>query len=594
MKKVLGLAAFIFAVSFISTAVLYSSEIPSNENSTLAMFKAPTLLRLESFPANRSVNVAENPTLSLIVNVTPMVAFHVIFRTNASGAWTTIGQNDSIVGGTFSQTTEHMDVYGRHYWWSANITATHRNWTNISYSFWSRKISTIVDPITPYECASPTVTITAHAPDDLDNITLFYSHAANNLSAIEPAGVFRRTSQLRCFRYPDEVVIRNNTAFVACRNGNAVVAVDLTNKSAMHVISVLMDNPNLKKVNSIVLTPDGKYAYTLTTDNVYLCMINVTNASSMHIVNVTKTAEPGMYLWYDHDYLFAATQRYCYIYNISNKQAYQLQLITKFNTSIPPHSKLWHPLTYHNILYLSIRDETTKNQGKGVYIYDVSNKSNPVLMNILSPNSSVTVAKVISWKGFEYLIFAGIQKPAEYWRGYLSVYNISAGNATHPKRMYDLSTLDDGGNLTEGAFCFRNGYLIVGTGNNNISDWRSGFSVWDLTNISQPRLVYTLTGKGEPNYLDGCHDIVMDQNGDTTYFYVLTQNDDSLNAYKINWQVHKTWAKAQTIDTAAPWSWTFTFPQGPGFYEFYTLGQKAGFLTETVPADSDARCCFFS
>lgn len=44
------------------------------------------------------------------------------------------------------------------------------------------------------------------------------------------------------------------------------------------------------------------------------------------------------------------------------------------------------------------------------------------------------------------------------------------------------------------------------------------------------------------------------------------------------------------IDISPPWSWNFNFPDGSGYYQFYSIGQKAGLPKECTPALPDAIC----
>jgi len=67
-------------------------------------------------------------------------------------------------------------------------------------------------------------------------------------------------------------------------------------------------------------------------------------------------------------------------------------------------------------------------------------------------------------------------------------------------------------------------------------------------------------------------------------------DDISIN-YKtgggINWSI---WEDISNPDTSYPWSWDFDFPNGIGYYEFYSIGFKNGENDETPPLIADARC----
>jgi len=50
------------------------------------------------------------------------------------------------------------------------------------------------------------------------------------------------------------------------------------------------------------------------------------------------------------------------------------------------------------------------------------------------------------------------------------------------------------------------------------------------------------------------------------------------------------WVAYGDLETLPPWEWLFDFPGGPGFYEFTSIGQKQGYLTEQFPVLADAFC----
>ncbi len=56
-----------------------------------------------------------------------------------------------------------------------------------------------------------------------------------------------------------------------------------------------------------------------------------------------------------------------------------------------------------------------------------------------------------------------------------------------------------------------------------------------------------------------------------------------------NWQ---EWSNINNPDTSSPWSWEFTFPNGTGYYEFYSVGKKVGASNEPAPGVADAFCYY--
>jgi hypothetical protein len=54
--------------------------------------------------------------------------------------------------------------------------------------------------------------------------------------------------------------------------------------------------------------------------------------------------------------------------------------------------------------------------------------------------------------------------------------------------------------------------------------------------------------------------------------------------------VWKDWNDISNPDTSYPWSWNFNFPNGTGYYEFYSIGKKTGEEDEQAPTVADASC----
>jgi len=57
----------------------------------------------------------------------------------------------------------------------------------------------------------------------------------------------------------------------------------------------------------------------------------------------------------------------------------------------------------------------------------------------------------------------------------------------------------------------------------------------------------------------------------------------------INWTF---WDDFSNPDQYHPWMWNFDFPNGPGYYEFFSVGKKTGEPDESFPLEADARCRF--
>ena len=52
--------------------------------------------------------------------------------------------------------------------------------------------------------------------------------------------------------------------------------------------------------------------------------------------------------------------------------------------------------------------------------------------------------------------------------------------------------------------------------------------------------------------------------------------------------IGKDWT-LDSNDPSSPWSWDFDFPDGDGYYQFYSIGHYVG-LTESKPKDKEGYC----
>jgi len=70
--------------------------------------------------------------------------------------------------------------------------------------------------------------------------------------------------------------------------------------------------------------------------------------------------------------------------------------------------------------------------------------------------------------------------------------------------------------------------------------------------------------------------------------YVSSEPSYSIGDDQVSgWMV---WDNSSNPDTGSPWSWSFDCPNGTGYYEFYSIGNKSGVADESAPGSADARC----
>jgi hypothetical protein len=77
--------------------------------------------------------------------------------------------------------------------------------------------------------------------------------------------------------------------------------------------------------------------------------------------------------------------------------------------------------------------------------------------------------------------------------------------------------------------------------------------------------------------------------------YEATGNDGMSRTVEINTDAGwKVWTDVSNPDTTSPWSWNFNFPDGFGYYQFFSIGSKTGIPIETEPHKPDAKCHYYN
>ena len=71
------------------------------------------------------------------------------------------------------------------------------------------------------------------------------------------------------------------------------------------------------------------------------------------------------------------------------------------------------------------------------------------------------------------------------------------------------------------------------------------------------------------------------QNSPSTFYSMGSQEE-----YSGEWEI---WSNINNPDTSSPWSYSFDFPDGDGYYKFYSIGKYNGYL-EVTPILEDANC----
>jgi len=360
---------------------------------------------------------------------------------------------------------------------------------------------------------------------------------------------------------------------------NSITIINVTNPSHLEY----MGKTTATSVHDIDVTSDGKYAYTIGYKTPTLAIYNVSNksspAASPAILNITSiVGETGMYLdLFDNDnYLVVTTQTYIRLYNVTNKTAYQLDLIgSAFNTGLDTGEQFWHPQVYQNTLYVTEMNSTRANRS-GINVYDISNKTSPSYTGNLSYTYRGPEVHVFQHSnGYTYLAYIGIK--GQYMNGYLILYNISDGGPQNPTYLSTTLITDDQTNLPYYGMAIKNDYLVVHKQNQTDAK-KAGVWVYSLKNINTPTRVFTVNRTTSPeNYLYSCHRIEFDRNPkNNDAVYVVCEKPDCMIAFKITWS---TLLNQQNLPPDQP-----SKPSGVTSGE---IGQEYTYTTSTIDPNGD-------
>ncbi len=485
-----------------------------------------------------------------------------------------------------------------------NVTTSYATITTRSPTF-GEPINTSVNEIIPYHQTESPLIITATGPSDLSNVTLYYKYSRDNKTRLYATAINEVAVSTESFNYPNAITSVDGIGFISSYLTNSLVVCDLTNSSNITYLSILNDGIRTTRIESTEATRDGNYCYTLTRNGFGTSVIsvyNATNPTALSLMNskFLPAACKGMYLEMDEEeeFLYATGDYYICIYNINDKAAGQLDYVGAINlTEILPKGIIWKIHIVGNTLYAPCGYHSNTSMGwKGLLIYNITNRIFPTHANTLNWTTTYGWDCQIFThsNGFQYLVYAGISQLAPYRRAKVNLYNISAGNATHPKFMYTMNICDPGGNCSNSFGVVYNDYLFLRNENINHTsnpNWNTGFWVFNLTDINNPTNLTRLYGDGAPNCLEAIHYIEGDKNGSSRSIYMLSMNDDALAV------IDPTWKAVGTFDSPSyqfgnpdtyPYSWNFNFPNGTGYYQFYSIGQKIGLLPEEPPSHSDA------
>jgi hypothetical protein len=536
-------------------------------------------------PVNASTGV--NITTNLSITVTSPVGntMNITFSTNASGSWQTVGTRHNVGNGTYSNMTTCFVDYNKKYWWNVSTMDNTSLYDNDTYYFTTNTIHTKINILVPYnQSFNDPLTLTCNGTSDLSNVSLYYRYSTDNTTFSSLINITYRNMEYDAsgggsltdmdYANTGEILWENASCilgYFAVYGSKSLTIMNLTNAS----------NPlylNSKKDAVLLPNPHDIKMLEYTTNNLvaFICNYQGTNGLTswnvtdpLNIVNMDSVNidGKGMYMALDK------TNKVLYLTsdgnNISSWNITDPSSITRYDYSETGINVPWYPALYNNtVLYIGNIGGLTK----GIAIYNTTSKGDLTYVTVM--NNTIPYPQPFIVDDFLYCVNNNRDK--------LTIWNIS--NPLTPVNI-SFDSFDVATHLFVTPMHYAYLRLYNATSDN-------GIKIVDCSmHTSQETveyIVYNITNKFRNiHWIQEIYNNITNQK--LCYFYGYL--DDSLICYEIDYPNGTDW-RYYSIDTTYPFSFIFTYPNGTGYYEFYSIGQKTNSTDETAPPVKDAMCFF--
>jgi len=546
------------AISIYCTYMTHN-PIQSNQkiwNATTKVEKSLNATNVDLYPTSFNVTISDADGDNM--NITIM--------TNESGTWTTVNQTSGsgLSNGAYNFTNcSWVDSYSTKYWISFNLTDGY-DWTNETYHFTTEAINTSVDTISPYEVTASSLTVTANAEhDDYSNVTLWYRYSSDNASWGSNWWNASWTYRKSC---------------------------TVTNNIDDYQMKIIVGNSSGGNVTC------GGHAQS--------------DFDDIRFVNSTGNELP-----YWRENYTADTQATFWINNSYND------------------SKIW--------MYYGNNSVSTTSNGTNTFIFfddfEGSNYNTDV-WETQGTDTTWTVANSIMTmqstgdpgaNGAEFRLkqSANITVDGAFLCAKMSAKRDINSWATQPS--LTLKTTEDPDTMgmwyrAAGGDHMRTGYNLNGVNygeNDDISSEAWTDDAWHYfimrKDPSTPYVSFQVLKADKTQWgNEVTNNVAFTDDMSPLYFIYYQRVYSSGYNTKIDYVFISKWTvtepswssfgseeeagwmqwdnASQNPDTNSPWSWEFDFPNGIGYYEFYSIGKKSGSTDETPPSSADAHCHYIT
>jgi hypothetical protein len=519
----------------------------------------PVPMIMNEGPANRSWGVALRPLLNITVNNPDGAAMTIYWYSNSSGSWQLFGTNSSVGNGSYHWRNNNFSTNNTRYWWK--VIVTDGTDTNTSAYYFSTpdylKPTSSITTIASYWKKTSPLAITATASDPgwsgLKNVTLYYYNSSSNSTWYGPWKFGVVTTPWSgiswSFTFPKgtgyyrfySISVDNATNTEVFTGNDTRAGYD----TAAPASSITSFTGYWKKTSPIIITATASDSLSGVKNITVFYRFSATNTSWGSWMNAgVDTAAP--WSW---SVAFSNGTGYYQYYSVAKDNAtnaeaapgspdamcgYDPTTPTSSVSSVQPYWTTTQPVS------LTVTASDTGGSGlKNVSLYYYTCTNNNTWggpWKFGATNTTPWVAP-IRWS------FSFPNGTAFY-----RFYSVACDNATNQETItgndtacgYDVTAPSSS---LDAITCY----------------WRS----------SAPLTVNATASDA----ISGVKNV--------TLYYRFSSSNTSWGGY-VN----------AGVDTTAPWSWSFSFSNGTGYYQFYSIAQDNVTHVEATPGWADASCGF--
>jgi hypothetical protein len=513
----------------------------------------PVPMIINEGPTNRSWGIILRPQMNITVNNPDGNSMTISWYSNRTGSWQLFGINSSVGNGTYHQRNNNFSGNNTKYWWKVSVTDgidTNTSWFSFSTSD-SIKPSSNVVAITPYWKKTSPLTITATAADTgwsgLKNVTLYYRFSSNNASwgGWKNAGVdsaspwswsFAFTNGTGYYQFYSIAKDNATNAEVAPGSPDAWCGYD----NVAPASSVIVISPYWKKVATTITATASDTLSGVKNVTLYY-RFSSNNASWGGWVSCgVDSANP--WSW---SFTFSNSTGYYQFYSIAKDNATNAEVAPGiadawcgYETTAPTSSVSSISAPYWKKTSPSTITATASDIGgsglKNVTLYYYNSSNNASWYGPWNFGVDNDPWVTVSWS---FTFPRGL--------GYYRFYSRAFDNATN---IETAPVIND-------TYC----------GYDNSAPSSSVNAIIPYWTTIRP-ITITVTAS---DTLSGVKNV--------TLYYRFSSNNASWGGWV-----------SSGVDNASPWSWSFTFSNGSGYYQFFSIAVDNATNTETIPGSADA------